>query len=53
MTNYAEIRKMLDDIPIDIAGRITEEFFGWPKGTSKSKIEEWISKKERGEDTRK
>lgn len=52
MTNYNEVRKFLDEIPTDIAGRITEEFFGWPKGTNKIDIEKWFDKKVRGEDTR-
>ena len=53
MTNYNEARKFLDEVPTDIAGRITEEFFGWPKGTNKVDIEKWFDKKARGEDTRK
>lgn len=52
MTNYNEVRKFLDEVPTDIAGRITEEFFGWPKGTNKVDIEKWFDKKARGEDTR-
>lgn len=53
MTNYEEVRKFLKDVPTDIAGRIKEEFFGWPKGTSIAKINEWFDKKKRGESTRK
>lgn len=52
MTNYNEVRKFLDEVPTDIAGCITEEFFGWPKGTNKVDIEKWFDKKARGEDTR-
>ena len=52
MTNYNEVRKFLDEVPTDIAGRITEEFFGWPKGTNKVDIEKWFDKKARGESTR-
>lgn len=52
MTNYNEVRKFLDEVPTDIAGRITEEFFGWPKGTNKVDIEKWFDKKARGENTR-
>lgn len=52
MTNYNEVRKFLNEVPTDIAGRITEEFFGWPKGTNKVDIENWFDKKARGEDTR-
>lgn len=53
MTNYEEVRKFLKDVPTDIAGRIKEEFFGWPKGTKVSDIEKWFDKKVRGESTRK
>lgn len=53
VTNYSEIRKFLDEVPTDIAGRIKEEFFGWPKGTKVSDIEKWFDKKARGESTRK
>lgn len=53
MTNYNEVRKFLDEVPTDIAGRIKEEFFGWPKGTKVSDIEKWFDKKARGENTRK
>ena len=42
-----------DDGITDIAGRIKEEFFGWPKGTKVSDIEKWFDKKARGESTRK
>lgn len=52
MTNYSEVRKFLKDVPTDIAGRIKEEFFGWPKGTRVVDIEKWFDKKARGEDTR-
>lgn len=52
MTNYSEARKFLYEVPTDIAGRIKEEFFGWPKGTKVSDIEKWFDKKARGEDTR-
>lgn len=52
MTNYNGVRKFLDEVPTDITGRITEEFFGWPKGTKRSDIEKWFDKKARGEDTR-
>ena len=53
MTNYGKVRKFLDEVPTDIAGRIKEEFFGWPKGTKVSDIEKWFDKKARGESTRK
>lgn len=53
MTNYGEVKKFLYEVPTDIAGRIKEEFFGWPKGTNVSDIEKWFDKKTRGEDTRK
>lgn len=53
MTNYNEVRKFLYEVPTDIAGRIKEEFFGWPKGTNVSDIEKWFDKKARGESTRK
>ena len=53
MQNYEEVRKFLKDVPTDIAGRIKEDFFGWPKGTPVYKIEEWFDKKKRGESTRK
>ena len=53
MQNYEAVRKFLKDVPTDIAGRIKEEFFGWPKGTPVQKIEEWFDKKKRGESTRK
>lgn len=52
MTNYNEVRKFLYEVPTDIAGRIKEEFFGWPKGTKVSDIEKWFDKKARGENTR-
>ena len=52
MTNYNDVRQFLKDVPTDIAGRIKEEFFGWPKGTKRSDIEKWFDKKARGEDTR-
>jgi hypothetical protein len=52
MKNYEQVRKFLKDVPTDIAGRIKEEFFGWPKGTPVVKIEEWFDKKAKGEDTR-
>lgn len=52
MTNYGEVKKFLYEVPTDIAGRITEEFFGWPKGTRVVDIEKWFDKKARGEDTR-
>ena len=45
MTNFAEVKKLLDDVPVDDAGRITEEFFGWPPKTEKKFIEEWFDKK--------
>ena len=44
MQNYEEVRKFLKDVPTDIAGRIKEEFFGWPKGTPVVKIEEAVKK---------
>lgn len=53
MTNFAEVKKLLNDVPVDEAGRIKEEFFGWPKKTPVSKIEEWFDKKIKGVDTRK
>ncbi len=53
MTNYGEVKKFLYEVPTDIAGRIKEEFFGWPKGTKVSDIEKWFDKKARGESTRK
>ena len=53
MTNYSEVKKFLYEVPTDIAGRIKEEFFGWPKGTKVGDIEKWFDKKARGEDTRK
>ena len=53
MTNYAEVKKLLDDVPVDEAGRITEEFFGWPPKTEKKFIEAWFDKKVKGESTRK
>ena len=53
MTNFNGVRKFLDEVPTDITGRITEEFFGWPKGTKVSDIEKWFDKKAKGEDTRK
>ena len=53
MTNFAEVKKLLNDVPVDEAGRIKEEFFGWPKKTPVSKIEEWFDKKAKGESTRK
>ena len=34
------------------AACLTEEDFGWPKGTKRSDIEKWFDKKARGEDTR-
>lgn len=52
MKNYEQVRKFLDEVPTDITGRIKEEFFGWPKGTERKKIEEWFDKKARGESTR-
>lgn len=52
MTNFNDVRKFLYEVPTDIAGRIEEEFFGWPKGTKVSDIEKWFDKKARGEDTR-
>lgn len=52
MTNYNDVRKFLYQVPTDIFGRITEEFFGWPKGTKKDDIEKWFDKKAKGEDTR-
>ena len=53
MTNYGEVKKFLYEVPTDIAGRIKDEFFGWPKGTKVSDIEKWFDKKARGESTRK
>lgn len=53
MTNFNDVRKFLKEVPTDVAGRIEEEFFGWPKGTKVSDIEKWFDKKARGEDTRK
>lgn len=45
MTNYAEVKKLLNDVPVDEAGRIKEEFFGWPPKTEKKFIEAWFNKK--------
>lgn len=53
MTNYGEVKKFLYEVPTDIAGRIKEEFFGWPKGTRVVDIEKWFDKKARCESTRK